>query len=94
MAEHYREELSLAAVANHIGIHPNYFSNLFTKQCGVSYSHYLRGVRIEAACLRMRESDCKLYEIAEEVGYHDQVQFNRAFREEKGCAPSAYQKKR
>ena len=89
---HFREELPLAEVAEHLGIHPNYFSSLFKKQEGISYSRYVRRVRIAEACGLMRGTNRKLYEIADSVGYHDPVQFNRAFREEMGCSPSEYQK--
>ena len=40
----------------------------------------------------METTSLKLYEIAEAVGYHDNVHFNRAFKEEKGIAPSNYKK--
>ena len=76
-----------------LGIHPNYFSTLFKKQCGISYSHYLRRIRIEEACRQMRTTGRKIYEIAQDVGYHEPVQFNRAFREEMGSSPSAYKRK-
>ena len=45
---------------------------------------------IDAACRLMQTSSMKLYEIAEAVGYHDHLQFNRAFRHEKGVPPSKY----
>ena len=44
------------------------------------------------ACRRIRETNDKLYAIGEGVGYHDPVQFNRAFREEMNCSPREYKK--
>lgn len=87
---HYASDLSLTEVAQVLHLHPNYFSTIFTRALGVSYSRYLRRVRIEAACRLMQTSPMKLYEIAEAVGYHDHLQFNRAFRHEKGVPPSKY----
>lgn len=88
--EHYASDLSLTQVAQVLHLHPNYFSTIFTRALGVSYSRYLRRVRIDAACRLMQTSSMKLYEIAEAVGYHDHLQFNRAFRHEKGVPPSKY----
>lgn len=88
--EHYASDLSLTQVAQVLHLHPNYFSTIFTRALGVSYSRYLRRVRIDAACRLMQTTHMKLYEIAEAVGYHDHLQFNRAFRHEKGIPPSKY----
>ena len=88
--EHYASDLSLTQVAQVLHLHPNYFSTIFTRALGMSYSRYLRRVRIDAACRLMQTSHMKLYEIAEAVGYHDHLQFNRAFRHEKGIPPSKY----
>ena len=88
--EHYASDLSLTQVAQVLHLHPNYFSTIFTRALGVSYSRYLRRVRIDAACRLMQTTHMKLYEIAEAVGYHDHLQFNRAFRHEKGMPPSKY----
>ncbi len=92
IAQHYAEDLTLPALAEHLALNPNYVSTLFKKACGIPYSHYLRRVRIEEACRRIRETNDKLYAIGEGVGYHDPVQFNRAFREEMNCSPREYKK--
>lgn len=88
--EHFADDLSLTQVAQVLHLHPNYFSTIFTRALGVSYSRYLRRVRIDAACRLMQTTSMRLYEIAEAVGYHDHLQFNRAFRHEKGVPPSKY----
>lgn len=93
IASHYAEDITLTALASHLSLHPNYVSTLFKQACGISFSHYLRQVRISEACRLMRESNDRLYEIADLVGYHDAVQFNRAFREEIGMSPREYKKK-
>lgn len=88
--EHFTDDLSLTQVSQVLHLHPNYFSTIFKRALGVSYSRYLRRVRIDAACQLMKTTHMKLYEIAEAVGYHDHLQFNRAFRHEKGIPPSKY----
>lgn len=93
IAQHYAQDITLTGLAEHLALHPNYVSTLFKKACGIPFSHYLRRTRIEEACRRMRETNEKLYEIGERVGYPDPVQFNRAFREEMGCSPREYKKR-
>ena len=89
----YDKEISLTDIADYLSLHPNYFSALFKKDCGMTFMEYLRKVRIEKACALMKQSNRKLYEIAEQVGYRDALQFNRAFHKETGVSPSEYLRK-
>lgn len=89
----YDKEISLTDIAGYLNLHPNYFSALFKKDCGMTFMEYLRKVRIEKACALMKQSNRKLYEIAEQVGYRDALQFNRAFHKETGVSPSEYLRK-
>ena len=91
--QHYAENITLADVAEHLALHPNYVSTLFKKDFGVSFSQHLRHVRIEEACRAIRESDEKLYIIASNVSYDDPASFGRAFREEMNCSPREYKQK-
>lgn len=88
----YKKDISSAMVSEHLSLHPNYFSALFKKKSGMTYSEYLRKIRIEEALRLMNETNMKLYEIAEAVGYHDTIHFNRAFRKETGQSPSVYRR--
>lgn len=90
IGKNYASEITLTYISEHLSIHPNYFSSLFKKKAGISFTQFLRQVRIEAACQLIKNTNKKFYEIAELTGYHDSVQFNRAFREETGLSPSAY----
>ena len=90
--DNYFKEITLTDISNHISIHPNYFSSLFKQKNGISFVQYLRKVRIEEACRRIRETNQKFYEIAAAVGYPDPIQFNRAFKLETGESPGNYKK--
>ena len=90
--ENYSKDISLNDIAEYLKIHPNYFSTLFKKKTGYSFIHYLRKIRIQEACRLMETTTMKLYEVAESVGYHDNVHFNRAFKKEKGIPPTKYKK--
>lgn len=92
MEQHYKEECSLAAVAAHVHLNPNYFSNLFKKQTGESFSGYLTRLRMEKARMLLTNTDMKITEIAEAVGYSDSNYFATAFKQAAGCSPSEYRK--
>lgn len=92
VAEHYGEDLTLATVAVQACLSPNYFSSLFKKHSGMSFSEHLNDVRISAAKHFLAETDLLIYEVAEKCGYHDSYYFNRVFKKMTGTSPGAYRK--
>lgn len=92
IAKHYVEDISLNDIASALSLHPNYFSSLFRKSCQMTLMEYIRDFRIKKACELMDHTNLKLYEIAEQVGYHDTVSFNRAFNKVTNLSPSEYRK--
>ena len=87
------QELSLQTVADHVALNPWYFSSQFKKYKGVSMGEYLNQVRIQAAVGLMQESDLKLGEIAELVGFHDSAYFSSVFKKLKKMTPKEYRMK-
>lgn len=71
-------------------LNKNYFSSLFKSRVGVTYREYLRDYRIKQAVKLIQDSDMKVYEIAQAVGYNDSAHIIRAFKEVTGKSPSAY----
>lgn len=88
--QHLAEDFSLADLADHLELHPNYVSSLFHKVCGTSFSRYRKQLRMEEACRLIRSTNDKFYLIGSKVGYPDAVSFARVFKEEMGCTPSEY----
>jgi two-component system response regulator YesN len=92
MEQQYMEECSLATVAAHVHLNPNYFSNLFKKQTGESFSGYLTKLRTDKAKMLLTNTDMKIAEIAEAVGYADSNYFATAFKQSTAHTPSEYRK--
>lgn len=93
LADHYDDaELSLAKVAEHVGLNEKYFTNRFTKETGETFSNYLTQLRIQKAKELLRTTNFKSYEIAEMVGYHNVEHFTRMFKKETKITPTQYRK--
>lgn len=90
--KNYHTDISLGEISNNLGLHPNYLSTLFRKKKGITYSQYLRKVRIDKAKELLEDTNLKLYDIAARVGYKDNAHFYRAFKEETGVSPAHYKK--
>ncbi len=90
---HARSDLSLAEVSAQFGYNEKYFSTLFKKSFGVSYTDYLNGVRVAAAQELLAHTDMKIYAVARKVGYGSMEHFIRVFKKVTGQTPSACRKK-
>lgn len=90
----YHKDLNLAVVSNYISLNYSYFSHMFKEFTGQNFVDYLKMVRIEAARKLLRESEYKVFEISEMVGYKNPKQFARVFREIEGISPKEYREKK
>ena len=88
--EHYREDITLASIAEAVFLNPAYISRLIKEQTGKNYVDLVMEMRIERAVELLEESDMYVYEIAEKVGYNNLKYFYKVFRKIKGKSPSDY----
>ncbi|MFT4007844.1 MAG: helix-turn-helix transcriptional regulator, partial [Lacrimispora sp.] len=63
---------------------------LFAKETGMTFSNYLKKMRLEQAMELILNSDMKIYEIACAVGYPDQKYFSRVFKEYTGVSAKQF----
>ncbi len=91
--DNYRNDLTMAEVANHISLNYSYFSILFKEKTGMNFVDYLRMVRIEKAKDLLQNSIYKIYEVSEMVGYNNTKHFTTTFRALTGISPKEYREK-
>ena len=93
---HYKEEISLDQVASRLHLSKFYISHLFSQKLHLSYSDYIRSLRISEACRLLTETRLGITEISYQVGFPTPRTFNRAFLKYVGRTPREYryQKKR
>jgi two-component system, response regulator YesN len=92
--ENYNRDLNMATVANYVSLNYTYFSQLFKEYTGVSFVDYLRNIRIDKAKELLKSTNCRIYEVAEAVGYPNAKQFTKIFGEVTGISPVEYRNKR
>jgi AraC family transcriptional regulator len=89
---HLTEELTLPVLAEAAGLHPTYFSNLFTKYMGISPIQYIQRMRIEKAQVLLLSSHENLDAIALSSGFEDTFYFSRVFKRLVGVSPGKYRR--
>jgi len=83
-------ELSVEQVARRLGISTRYVQRLL-EGAGLSFSTYLREVRLASAHMLLRDprsAHLRITDICEAAGFGDLSHFNRAFRLRYGCTPT------
>ena len=87
---HYREELTIAMIAEHTHLHPNYLMQLFKRSCGMSLWDYVQRLRVSHAQRMLLMTSSKILDVALESGFASVSRFYAAFRRISGQTPRAY----
>ncbi|RAV23304.1 response regulator [Paenibacillus contaminans] len=93
VAEHYRNDLTLTALANHLFVNASYFSWLFKQETGVTFTTYLTHVRMDTAKNLLKKDEQKVYEVAQFVGYNDYRHFCKMFKKVVGITPKDFKQR-
>jgi len=86
------ENLTLKEAAKICYISPSYFSRIFTKEMGETYSSYVTNLKMDKAKELLLTTDKLIREISEDLGFSDQSYFIRQFKNYEGITPASYRK--
>ncbi|MCT2537029.1 response regulator [Aquibacillus koreensis] len=90
---HFRENLTLKSIANEFYMNPVYMGQLFKKTYGMYFKDYFLQVRINEAKKMLRQTDMRVYEVAESVGFGNADYFVTQFEKTVGVTPTKYRNK-
>lgn len=82
--------VSLLNAADHMQMNPAYLSRYFKEKTGENFVDYCKTVKLEKARQLLRETNMKIYEIANELGHTNAQHFGTVFRENEGMTPLEY----
>ncbi|WP_407267914.1 helix-turn-helix domain-containing protein [Radiobacillus sp. PE A8.2] len=91
--EHYAEDISLDILADQLKISTGYLSTYFKEKTGKNFIDYLNEQRIANAKTLLSDTNLKVQEIGEKVGYLNASSFYRMFKRITGVTPGDYRKK-
>ena len=88
--EGYAGKINQKELAKELGVSPEYFSYLFSKNIGETFSSFLRRYRIEKAMEFYTNGTCNKQDVPYAVGFSDAKYFKQVFRTIVGKSPTEY----
>lgn len=90
--QHYGEDLNLEMLAEKVYLSSGYLSFIFKKETGMNLNRFIKVFRMEKAGEFLRDTNMKVAQISEKVGFANVSYFCRSFREYYGYSPESYRK--
>lgn len=91
--QNYAQNIGLPEVAERLRISQSYAAKLFKKHTGARCCDYINSVRLSAAGGLLANTDMRIGQIAEAVGYRSPYYFSRMFAKEYGMTAREYRHK-
>lgn len=84
-------ELSLAKLADSIGLSPHHLSEVLNQHAGQNFNHFINAYRVKEVCDKLdSETSFKVLDIAMQAGFSSKSTFNTIFKKFKGVTPTQY----
>ena len=90
--QNYSVPISLKEAAGIAALESSYFSSYFRAKVGITFTGWLRQVRVKKAMELMKARDLSITEVAYEVGFADPTTFGRAFKKYTRMTPREFKK--
>ncbi|OKP79551.1 AraC family transcriptional regulator [Paenibacillus helianthi] len=87
--DHYAEDVTIADLAQGVGLNPVYLGKLFKQNTGLTCKEFMNKVRVNNAEMILSAGGFNVSEVAEHCGYHDVAYFSNVFKNIKGYPPSS-----
>lgn len=92
MEKNYDKDLKLEGIARSFNYNSAYLGKLFRREMGENFNNALDRIRITNARRLLKETDFKVYQISEMVGYSSIDYFYMKFKKYVGISPKEYRK--
>ncbi len=89
---HYAENIEISELAKLSHYSERHFLRLFTRTYKATPTEYITNLRINHACILLKNSKCTISGAAMQCGFADVNYFSRLFRKKTGLSPTEYRK--
>ncbi len=85
-------DINLSDISEEFKLSPDYFGRLFKRQMAENFNAFVLRYKMEYARCLLSETEDRVYEISEKLGYKTADYFTKLFREYTGMTPVQYRK--
>ncbi|MDO4293910.1 MAG: AraC family transcriptional regulator [Eubacteriales bacterium] len=89
---HYQGSVTLGDFCEKNHYSMPYISRRFRQEVGLTVREYVQKVRVEKSCSLLADSDLRIFEVAQAVGYEDIKFFNQVFKRLMQVSPREYRR--
>ncbi len=86
----YSKKITIKEIADELNVSHPYLSSLFKKQTNISIKEYLLQVQMQKAKDLLKSTTELVSNIAIQVGYDNEYQFSKIFKQKTGMTPTQY----
>ncbi len=84
------EKIKLEDVASMVYLSPAYFSRIFKREKGETFTKYVNRLRIEKSKPLLLQPEMRMSDIAQMMGFEDQSYYTKVFKSVTGVSPLRY----
>ncbi len=92
IAQNYNKDFNMAVVSNEVSMNYSLFSLAFKQYTGMNFVNYLREIRMQKAKEYLKDTDLRIGEISQNIGYDNEKHFMKTFKTLYGVSPTEYRK--
>lgn len=92
LEKNYNKDIKLETLAKIFNYNSAYLGKIFKKEMGESFNNVLDKIRIENAKRLLLETDLKVYQVSERVGYSNIDYFYAKFKRYVGISPKEFKR--
>lgn len=89
-SENYRDPITIPDLCRALHISQSHISHIFSERLKISFPDYMNALRLNRAISLLRDPSNRITQIVDQAGFPTIRTFNRVFRKQFGCSPSAY----
>lgn len=93
ISRHLHDKISVARIADELGVNADYLSALFSKTEKKTIKRYIIAEKLLMCENMLKYSDCSIQEISAYFAFASQSHFTKLFREKHGITPGEYRRK-
>ncbi|MEO6287883.1 MAG: AraC family transcriptional regulator [Dyadobacter sp.] len=86
------DKLKAESIASYFNISLNYISEYFKKHTKENLQQYIINYKLSLVEIRLKHSDMRINEIANELGFTDDSHLTKTFRKYKGVSPAEFRR--